>query len=274
MYYKFTDDCLIGVDQIDDEHRELFRLVGEVQDLLHDKWTDDKFFEICDVVDRLKNYAAEHFRHEEEYMEQIGHPELALQREQHAQFCEKVNEVDLRSAEGDQQAFIEDILSFLVKWLYRHIMGSDVLIGKLMSVEEWKQRGDFTFEDEYLTGIESIDEEHKELVKILDELHYLVSHDDSDDAHDKILNLLKYFRNCIQVHFRNEEEYMESIRYEELEVQKLAHDVFIARLELMDLDEFDMFDASKRSELDEHVAALTEWVVAHIIHMDKNIGKI
>ena len=274
MYYKFTDDCLIGVDQIDDEHRELFRLVGEVQDLLHDKWTDDKFFEICDVVDRLKNYAAEHFRHEEEYMEQIGHPELALQREQHAQFCEKVNEVDLRSAEGDQQAFIEDILSFLVKWLYRHIMGSDVLIGKLMSVEEWKQRGDFTFEDEYLTGIESIDEEHKGLVKILDELHYLVSHDDSDDAHDKILNLLKYFRNCIQVHFRNEEEYMESIRYEELEVQKLAHDVFIARLELMDLDEFDMFDASKRSELDEHVAALTEWVVAHIIHMDKNIGKI
>ena len=274
MYYKFTDDCLIGVDQIDDEHRELFRLVGEVQDLLHDKWTDDKFFEICDVVDRLKNYAAEHFRHEEEYMEQIGHPELALQREQHAQFCEKVNEVDLRSAEGDQQAFIEDILSFLVKWLYRHIMGSDVLIGKLMSVEEWKQRGDFTFEDEYLTGIESIDEEHKELVKILDELHYLVSHDDSDDAHDKILNLLKYFRNRIQAHFKNEEEYMESIQYEELEVQQLAHDVFIARLELMDLDEFDMFDASKRSKLDEHVAALTEWVVAHIIHMDKNIGKI
>ena len=274
MNYKFTNNCLIGVDQIDDEHRELFRLVGEVQDLLHDKWTDDKYFEICDVVERLKEYAAEHFRHEEEYMEQIGHPELEMQREQHAQFCEKVNEVDVRSAEGDQQAFIEDILSFLVKWLYRHIMGSDVLIGKLMSVEEWKQRGDFTFEDEYLTGIESIDEEHKELVKILDELHYLVSHDDSDDAHDKILNLLKYFRNCIQVHFRNEEEYMESIRYEELEVQKLAHDVFIARLELMDLDEFDMFDASKRSELDEHVAALTEWVVAHIIHMDKNIGKI
>ena len=38
MYYKFTDECLIGVDQIDDEHRELFRLVGEVQDLLNDKW--------------------------------------------------------------------------------------------------------------------------------------------------------------------------------------------------------------------------------------------
>ena len=270
MYYKFTDDCLIGVDQIDDEHRELFRLVGEVQDLLHDKWTDDKYYEICDVVERLKAYAAEHFRHEEEYMEQIGHPELEMQKEQHAAFCEKVNEVDLGSAEGDQHAFIEDILSFLVQWLYRHIIGSDLLIGKLMSVEEWKQKVDFAFEDEYLTGIESIDEEHKELVKILEELHYLVSHDDSEDKYDKILNLLKYFRNYIQVHFKNEEDYMESIQYEELEMQQLAHDVFIARLELMNLDEF---DTSRQQELEEYVEAMTEWVVAHIIHMDKHIGQ-
>ena len=269
MNYKFTNNCLIGVDQIDDEHRELFRLVGEVQDLLHDKWTDDKYFEICDVIERLKEYAAQHFLHEEEYMEQIGHPELEMQREQHAQFCEKVNEVDVRSAEGDQQALITDLLSFLVKWLYRHIMGSDLLIGKLMSVEEWKQRGDLSFKDEYLTGIEAVDEEHKELVKILDELHYLISNDDSDDKYDKILNLAKYFRNYIQIHFKNEEEYMESIQYEGLEVQQLAHEVFIARLELMNLDEFDM---SRQNELEEDVEAMTEWLVAHITHMDKNIG--
>ena len=271
MYYKFTDNCLIGVDQVDDEHRELFRLVGEVQDLLNDTWTHDKYFEICDLLERLKVYAAEHFRHEEEYMEQIGHPELGLQREQHAQFCEKVNEMNLRSAEGDQQDLISDLLSFLVKWLYRHIMGSDLLIGKLMSVEEWKQKADFTFRDEYLTGIEAIDEEHKELVKILDELHYLISNDDSDDKYDKVLNLAKYFRNYIQVHFKNEEDYMESIQYEELEVQQLAHEVFVARLELMNLNEFDM---TRQNELEEYVEAMTEWLVAHIISMDKHIGKI
>lgn len=271
MYYKFTDNCLIGVDQIDDEHRELFRLVGEVQDLLDDQWTHDKYFEICDVIERLKEYAAEHFRHEEEYMEQIRHPELEMQREQHAQFCEKVNEVDLTYSESDQQALIKDLLSFLAKWLYRHIIGSDLLIGKLMSVDEWKQRGNFTFKDEYLTGIEAVDKEHKELVKILDELHCLVSNDDGDDKYDKILNLAKYFRNYIQIHFKNEEEYMESIQYEELEVQQLAHEVFIARLELMNLDEFDM---SRQNELEEYVEVMTEWLVAHIIHMDKHIGKI
>lgn len=271
MYHKFTDNCLIGVEQIDNEHRELFRLVGEVQDLLDNKWSNDRYFEICDVIERLKEYAAEHFRHEEEYMEQVGHPELEMQREQHALFCKKVNEVDLRSAEDDQQAFISDLLAFLVKWLYKHILGSDVLIGKLMSVEEWKRMESIAFTEKYHTGIQSIDEEHHELFKILDGLRYLTLKDDSADRYDKILNLAKHFRNNIQVHFKNEEEYMESIQYEELEVQHLAHDVFMTRLEVMNLDELDM---TRQNELEENVEVMTEWFVAHIINMDKRIGQI
>ena len=270
MYYKFTDDCLIGVEQIDEEHRALFRLVEEVNELLHDKWTDDKYFEICDVIERLQEYAAEHFRHEEEYMEQIGHPELEMQKEQHAQFCDKVNEMSLRSAEDRQQAVIEDLLDYLVKWLYRHIMGSDALIGKLMSVDEWKKKESITFRDEYRIGIESIDEEHLALFKILEELHQLITHDDLEENFDEILNLLKYFRNTIDVHFKNEEEYMESIQYEELEVQQIAHDVFLTRMELMNLDDL---DRTRQNELEEYVAAMTEWFVSHILSSDVLIGR-
>ena len=179
--------------------------------------------------------------------------------------------MDLKSAQSDQQTLISDLLSYLTQWLYRHIIGSDLLIGKLMTVEEWKQKDNFSFTDEYLIGIEAIDEEHKELFKILDELHQLVSQDDSDDKYDKLLSLAKYFRNSIQVHFKNEEEYMESIQCEELEVQKLAHDVFITRLELMNLDEFDI---ARLNELEEYVEFMTEWLAAHIINMDKRIGQI
>lgn len=270
MYYKFTDNCLIGVEQIDEEHRELFRLVGEVHDLLKDTWTDDKYFEICDLIERLKEYAAEHFRHEEEYMEKIGHPELEMQKQQHAQFCEKVNEVDVRAAESDQQALISDLLNYLAEWLYKHIIGSDLLIGKLMTTEEWKQMDHHVFKDEYLTGIDSIDEEHKELLEIFGEIHHIVVNDDSDEKYEQIVNLLKHFRNNIEVHIKNEEEYMESIQYEELEVQRLAHDVFMTRLKLMNLDDFDM---TGQNELEEAVRFLSKWLVTHIVQMDKHIGK-
>lgn len=270
MYYKFTDDCLTGVAQIDEEHRGLFRLVGDVRELLEDKWTDDKYFEICNLVESLKDYAVSHFQHEEDYMEQIGHPELELQKQQHAQFCEKVNEVDLSVDERDHHALISDLLSYLAEWLYKHIIGSDLLIGKLMTVEEWKQKDGYAFKDEYLTGIESIDEDHRKLLKILGELHHIIAHDDTDGKYDRMISLLRYFRNSFEAHAKAEEEYMESIQYEELEVQKLAHDVFITRLKLLNLDKFDTFNPH---ELEEYAALLSEWVINHIEQMDRHIGQ-
>ena len=32
--YRFTEDCLIGVEEIDKEHQELFRIVNDVEELL------------------------------------------------------------------------------------------------------------------------------------------------------------------------------------------------------------------------------------------------
>ena len=31
--YKFTDDCLIGIEEIDNEHRRLFHMINEAIDL-------------------------------------------------------------------------------------------------------------------------------------------------------------------------------------------------------------------------------------------------
>ena len=93
MYY-FTDDCLLGVEMIDSEHRELFRIINETQELLENEILDDKYNRIQEMMERLKEYAEQHFRHEEEYMESIHHPELELQRQQHIVFCEKIDEAD------------------------------------------------------------------------------------------------------------------------------------------------------------------------------------
>ncbi len=89
--YHFTDDCLIGVEEIDNEHRELFRIINETQELLDNQILNDKYDRILETVDRLDRYAEEHFRHEEAYMESIHHPELALQKKQHLFFCDKIN---------------------------------------------------------------------------------------------------------------------------------------------------------------------------------------
>lgn len=268
MYY-FTDDCLIGVEQIDEEHRELFRMVGETRDLLQNEYIDDKYDNICAMLRRLEDYAEEHFRHEEEYMEEINHPELELQKRQHTEFSEKIGEMDAVVGGRDQQEFLDDLLTYLVKWLFRHIIGSDLMIGKMVTLDEWK-KSSYVFTDKYLTGIETIDGEHKMLFDIIEQVHEVIADDIRADKYDDIVRLLGDLRTYTKVHFKDEEEYMESIRYEGLEAQKVAHEIFAARLDAIDLDEI---DAHQEEALEELMAFLTEWLVNHILQMDKRISQ-
>lgn len=268
MTYTFTDDCIIGVSQIDDEHRGLFRLIGELHDMLGKDFDRDRYDEICDVVERLTQYTVEHFRHEEAYMEAINHPELELQRQQHMEFCEKIDEMDIRSGESDQYGLVNELLTYLVRWLYRHIIGSDLLIGKLVAVKEWKKQDDWAFQEEYLTGIEHIDEEHRELVRMLGEIHHMIAHDDKEGQREQVLDRLDTLQAYVETHFRDEEEYMESIHYDGLEVHKLAHDAFSTRMELMHLEGF---AAADEDELACFVEFLTEWIATHIMQMDRHI---
>lgn len=78
IMYKFTDDYLIGIDEIDNEHRRLFQMINEAIDL--SKESSDISVISKNLVSGLKNYAATHFAHEEAYMEHIHDPELPIQK--------------------------------------------------------------------------------------------------------------------------------------------------------------------------------------------------
>lgn len=267
--YHFTDDCLIGVEEIDNEHRELFRIINETQELLDNQILNDKYDRIKEMIERLQEYAEQHFQHEEEYMKQIAHPELELQKRQHLFFCDKINGITSSFAsDKEQQAVLEDLLKYLVTWLYRHIISSDLMIGKLKPIEDIHEAPAFT--EEYMTGIPVIDKEHKELFRIIGDVHHVIMDEFIPDKYDEIVRLLEELKEYTKFHFQDEELYMESIHYSGLEAQKRAHDAFVTRLEEMDMEHI---DAHQQETLEEIMEFLTEWLVNHILNSDKKIGK-
>lgn len=268
MYY-FTEDCLTGVKEIDDEHRELFRILNELHDLLANELLSDKYDRTRKLLERLKDYTQCHFAHEEAYMESINHPELELQRRQHSAFTAKISEMDVTLPGSDQQGFLNDLLQYLVTWLYRHIIGSDMMIGKLIPAGEWEDKTDLRFTKEYLTGIELIDQEHQELFRIIGEANNLIKNEFIPDKYDEIVHLLDELCHYTAIHFKDEENYMESIGYAGLPAQKAAHEAFVQRLGEMDLDRI---DANQQETLEELIQFLTEWLINHILHSDKKIG--
>ena len=86
--FTFTNDCLIGVAEIDAEHKRLFELITNTDNAL--KNDEDPITNSILLIGELKQYAITHFAHEEEYMQRINDPELERQKEEHAEFIEKV----------------------------------------------------------------------------------------------------------------------------------------------------------------------------------------
>ena len=60
--YQFTDDCLIGIPEIDAEHRKLFQMINEAFSLLGDSSSTPILLK--SMLTNLSDYAATHFAHE------------------------------------------------------------------------------------------------------------------------------------------------------------------------------------------------------------------
>lgn len=263
LQYQFTDDCLIGIEQIDNEHRKLFSMVNEAMEVLQRAEGEEQA--VVELILNLRNYAVIHFKHEEEHMEKINDPELPKQKKEHAAFREKVNNLSLDGLTGESgRKTLEELLVFLARWLYRHILGSDIFIGK----EDAKEQASFTFSSKYETGVPSIDAEHKQLFALIEETDRVIHSEWLYDKYDEIVNIIDGLRNYTLLHFNNEEAYMERIGYDGLEAQQITHQAFIDKLNEIDLC---AVDENQQESLEELIQFLLGWLVNHIMKMDKKI---
>lgn len=271
MIFEFTQDCITGLDAIDNEHRKLFALLSKAYNLASMDYHSDYYQEVKNILEELDNYAETHFSHEEEYMMQIRDPELIRQRTQHVFFRDKIREYEFVNIdnEDEQQRVLTELVRFLAKWLYRHILSSDIMIGKLPPLEEWMIRENpCEFTDDYLTGIALVDAEHKELFRIVDKANQLVKSFDALSGYDNIIQILNELKEYTKEHFADEQEYMEAIHYEGLSAQKRAHEAFIDKLENIDLNQIDQ---NPQEYLQELLEFLLGWLINHILYTDKKI---
>ena len=125
--FQFTDACLIGIKELDDEHRRLFSLINQAMDILNHTDSNDRCTQITHLLEELTQYADTHFAHEEAYMAQIRDPELIRQRMQHSLFRDKIRDFSFADIELDEnpQKYMESLIEFLLGWLINHILYSD-----------------------------------------------------------------------------------------------------------------------------------------------------
>lgn len=270
MFFQFTNDCIVGVEQIDVEHQYLFMLMNQLMEAVHGNSDSDT---LETYADRLIEYGEVHFAHEEAYLEETNDPELIRQKREHTMFLNKMRALDMMDLNDEEKRrLLGDTLVYLTKWLYNHILGIDTLIGKVVHIADQVVTQDefCLFTEKYMTGIEAIDEEHRGLFEIIGNAYRMIESGIMvSDHYDDIMSLLDQLEEYTEVHFAHEEEYMEQIGYPKLEEQRRAHAVFLDRLEEKDLGE--NLD-NQQEYLENLLDFLYAWLGNHILKMDKPIG--
>lgn len=128
----------------------------------------------------------------------------------------------------------------------------------------------YELKEEYLTGIEQIDNEHRVLFEIADEIYQLCINEFVPDKYDHITNLIQRLKDYTIMHFDHEEAYMESINYKRIFTQKIQHDNFKRKLDTMDLE---IVDDNQELALEDLLKFVTDWLVEHIMETDKRIAE-
>ena len=88
------------------------------------------------------------------------------------------------------------------------------------------------------------------------------------DKYDSIVSIIAELKDYTELHFKDEENYMEKVGYEGLAAQKLAHESFVERLAEINMEEV---DDSQHEYLCELIDFLLGWLKNHILKMDKKI---
>ena len=205
-------------------------------------------------------------------MEEHGDPELEHQKKAHASFVKKIANIDLQDLNSEEKRkILEDMILFLTKWLYQHILGSDTLIGHVWNTadKEAEQIDDIcAFTEAYWTYIPQVDKEHAKLFEIIGRAYYLVERAEGELDYDSFMGIMDELEDYTHYHFTHEEEYMESIGYTGLEAQRRAHGVFLAKL--ADKDEAENVE-DRREFVEDMLDFLFAWLSRHILKMDKLI---
>lgn len=122
---EFTDDMLIGVDLVDNEHRELVKKINDFIEKISSVQSVTKE-DIENVFSFMEDYARVHFRDEEKLMEEHSCSILNFQKVQHNFFLLEAKKLKF---DLDQKGLTDEVLSkvqsLLIDWIVAHIKGID-----------------------------------------------------------------------------------------------------------------------------------------------------
>jgi len=134
-----------------------------------------------------------------------------------------------------------------------------------MMKEEKKEKSELiSWSDRLSCGIDLIDEQHKGLVALVNEMFNHVTGNEIQE-YDYFNKVIQETIQYVKIHFATEEKLMLATNFPGYAKHKRAHGLFILTV----IDNIDHYKTGKRFNLFSFTKFLKDWVLSHIALVDK-----
>jgi hemerythrin len=124
------------------------------------------------------------------------------------------------------------------------------------------------WDDKYSVGIPLIDEQHKELIRLTNELYRGCLTGD-DTARAFFFNAVRGAMDYVKYHFSAEEKILENVNYPYLAEHKKAHEDFVLKM----VEDVKSFQGGRKFVPNNFVRFLKDWILSHIAIVDTRYAK-
>lgn len=127
-FIDWDDSLSVNIDSIDRQHKKIITLINDFYENIRDRSNQES---IIKLVQGMKEYAAHHFSYEERYMKEFDFAGYQEHKEEHDKFVQKIEQLQEKLQAGKAVLSFE-ITSFLKKWIFDHIQGTDKKYSELL----------------------------------------------------------------------------------------------------------------------------------------------
>ena len=130
MSIEWSDRYSIGVEEIDNQHKELF---SRFNSLLSACKEGAGNMEVIRLLQFLGDYVTEHFSAEEKLQLACGYPDYNKHHLEHEKFKHQLADLQGQLAAENSSLYLVIVTNkVLVEWLVKHITQMDIEVGKYL----------------------------------------------------------------------------------------------------------------------------------------------
>jgi hemerythrin len=136
MPVEWTPEMLVGVTEIDDKHKELFKRINTLLDAINAGKSANETGKCIAIV---QNYMVSHFDTEEKYMVRYGYPQYISHKAQHTLYVMELSGIKRSLLYADLDTSIAQVQERIVDWLACHIDQEDKALGSFINSAKMKR---------------------------------------------------------------------------------------------------------------------------------------